>query len=123
MGINEEWDNDFRESMSFQERSNALTAGELYKEYICYERVCLQKMTAAEFQKDVWSWFPWARTKEEKSGKYAFILPDAAKKMFAEYSQAEAIWLGGVVNQCVPDENWIAVQGDSMLHVSLHCSG
>ena len=124
MGISEEWENDFWGSMSVQERSYVLTKAEqFYKEYICYERVCLQEMTAAEFQKDVRSWFPWARTKEEMSEKFAYILPEAAKNMFAEFSQAEAIWLGGVANQCVPDENWLAVQDDAMLHVSFHCSG
>ena len=124
MGISEEWENDFWGSMSVQKRSYVLTKAEqFYKEYICYERVCLQEMTAAEFQKDVWSWFPWARTKEEMSEKFAFILPEVAKNMFAEFSQAEAIWLGGVANQCVPDENWLAVQDDAMLHVSFHCSG
>ena len=82
----------------------------------------MQEITAAEFQKDVWSWFPWAKT-EEMNEKFAFILPEAAKNMFAEFSQAEAIWLGGVANQCVPDENWLAVQDDAMLHVSFHCSG
>ena len=43
MGISEEWENDFWGSMSVQERSYVLTKAEqFYKEYICYERVCLQ---------------------------------------------------------------------------------
>lgn len=123
INFTEEYESDFWTNMSLEERFSTLTKGESYfSEYICFERLGMQEMTAKELQNDVWSWFPWARTKEEMSKPYAYILPDDAKEMFSDFSQAEAVWLGGTKG-CTPDENWIAVQDDAFLFVMFHVSG
>ena len=108
----EEWETDFWAHIDPKERLDSLEKGQpFYSEYFCFERLCMQPMTAKELKDDVRSWFPWAETSEEM------------KKPFSFFSQAEAVWLGGLSDRCTPDENWLAVQDDSFLFIAFHCSG
>lgn len=123
MSYSEEWNPDGWASFPPEERLCCLTEGEeLYKEYLCFEKLRMQEMTPEEFLKDVRGWFPWARTEEELQNPCVVTLPDEAKKIFLRFSKAEALRIGGD-DGCAPDENWLAVQDDELLFVSFHCSG
>lgn len=123
MAYSEEWEPDNWAHIPLAERRKHLTQGEaLYRTYLCFERLTMQEMDAAEMQSNVHSWFPWAKTEKDSQSPYALLLPDKAKELFSRFSQAEAVLLGGM-GGCTPDENWLAIQEDSFLFVSFHCSG
>jgi hypothetical protein len=80
----------------------------------------LQPIAADKFGDTVCSWLP-CKTPEEAEDPNAFI---KAIKMISDFSKSEAIWIGGYVGDgCTPDENWLAIQGDSFLFIAFHCSG
>ena len=123
MAYTEEWELDFWAHITPEERLNNLVKGQsFFSEYFCFERLCMQPMTAEELRQDVHSWFPWAETQEELKTKHAFRLPDEAHSMFTDFSRAEAMCLGGL-DGCTPDENWLAIQDDAFLFIAFHCSG
>lgn len=121
LAYSEEWEPDRWAHIPPEERLNNMIKGEaFYREYLCFEKLRMQPVEAAHLRELVYSCIP-CHTPEEADDPNAFI---EAGRMAANFTQGEAIWLGGLIGDgCTPDDNWLAIQDDAFLFISFHCSG
>ncbi len=102
----EEWEDDFWEKISREERLYCLDNGkQLYSGYICYEKLKLNKLSFKNFLDDIHSWG---------------LCDERAEQSICQFPDAEVIALGS--NGYGPDENWIAIQDDTIVFVEFYCS-
>ncbi len=107
MADNEEWEDNFWEKLSLEERLYCLDNGkQLYSEYVCYKKLKLNLLSFQDFLDDIHSWG---------------LHDDRAEQFICQFSDADIIALGG--NGYGPDENWIAIQDDTIVFVEFYCSG
>jgi len=108
MADDEEWNDDFWEKISYEERLYCLNnAKQLYSEYIRYEKLKLNELCFQDFLDDIHSWG---------------LHDERADQLIAQFYDAEVIVLGGN-GYYGPDENWIAIQNDTIVFIEFYCSG
>lgn len=121
MAYSEGFELNFWAETSAKERAELLDKAEaFYSEYCRFNRIYMEEMSYDELISDIRSWFPWAQNDDERQEPRAHILNDKAEELLNRFSESDAVWIGGSGNV---DENWIAVQGDSVLFVNFRCSG